>query len=76
MFALTKVGADAAKPDGRDFAERPVVFEEQRAWTGNSGRGGVTLSDLSRFGEPAATPAQAAVGSDQPKRLLFPVPAP
>jgi len=29
-FTLTKVGVDATKPDGRDFAERLVISEEQR----------------------------------------------
>ena len=30
-FTLTKVGVDATKPDGRDFAERLVISDEQRA---------------------------------------------
>jgi 2,5-furandicarboxylate decarboxylase 1 len=30
-FTVTKVGVDATKPDGRDFAERLVISEEQRA---------------------------------------------
>jgi 2,5-furandicarboxylate decarboxylase 1 len=30
-FTLTKVGVDATKPDGRDFAERLVITEAQRA---------------------------------------------
>ena len=29
-FTLTKVGVDATKPDGRDFAERLVISDEQR----------------------------------------------
>ncbi len=29
-FTLTKVGVDATKPDGRDFAERLVITEAQR----------------------------------------------
>ncbi len=30
-FTLTKVGVDATKPDGRDFAERLLISDEQRA---------------------------------------------
>ncbi|NKB58625.1 MAG: UbiD family decarboxylase [Alphaproteobacteria bacterium] len=30
-FTLTKVGVDATKPDGRDFAERLVISDAQRA---------------------------------------------
>ncbi|MDD9927345.1 MAG: hypothetical protein OXR03_16085, partial [Rhodospirillaceae bacterium] len=30
-FTLTKVGVDATKPDGRDFAERLVISDVQRA---------------------------------------------
>lgn len=30
-FTLTKMGIDATKPSGRDFAERLVISEEQRA---------------------------------------------
>lgn len=30
-FTVTKVGVDATKPDGRDFAERLVISDEQRA---------------------------------------------
>ena len=30
-FTVTKVGVDATKPDGRDFAERLIISDEQRA---------------------------------------------
>ncbi|MEA2857431.1 MAG: hypothetical protein QOH98_1752, partial [Methylobacteriaceae bacterium] len=30
-FTLTKMGIDATKPSGRDFAERLVISDEQRA---------------------------------------------
>jgi UbiD family decarboxylase len=30
-FTLTKMGIDATKPSGRDFAERLVIGDEQRA---------------------------------------------
>jgi 2,5-furandicarboxylate decarboxylase 1 len=30
-FTLTKMGIDATKPSGKDFAERLVITDEQRA---------------------------------------------
>ena len=30
-FTLTKMGIDATKPSGKDFAERLVISDEQRA---------------------------------------------
>jgi 3-polyprenyl-4-hydroxybenzoate decarboxylase len=30
-FTVTKMGIDATRPTGRDFAERLVISEEQRA---------------------------------------------
>jgi 3-polyprenyl-4-hydroxybenzoate decarboxylase len=30
-FTLTKMGIDATRPSGRDFAERLVIADEQRA---------------------------------------------
>jgi len=52
-FTLTKMGIDATKPSGRDFAERLVISEEQRARARSIlERAGITDVDRSAAAHP------------------------
>ena len=60
-FTLTKMGIDATKPSGRDFAERLVISEEQRARARSSSeRAGITDVDRSAAAHPLIPPAPRA----------------